>query len=88
MLSFFTFYSAAISDRLWSLWPALHAVLLEWGIDYWENLLVPLDNMISRGTERFLGSQNPDYLASVYQVRGEGQEEGAVWSLGACRVGG
>ena len=68
MLAYFTFYSTSISERLWSLWPALHSVLLDWGIDYWENILVPLDNMISRDTARFLGSQNPDYLASVFQV--------------------
>ncbi len=42
MLSYFTFYGKSISERLWSLWPQLHAVLLDWGIDYWENILVPL----------------------------------------------
>lgn len=36
---------------------------------YWENLLVPLDNMITRDTARFVGSKDPDYLTSVFQVR-------------------
>lgn len=35
---------------------------------YWENLLVPLDNIINRDTARFVGSKDPDYLTSVYQV--------------------
>ena len=56
MLAIFTYYTKhGISAQLWSLWPQLHTCLLEWGIDYWENILVPLDNMISRGTEHFLG---------------------------------
>ena len=42
--------------------------LLQWGIDYWENILIPLDNMISRGTEVFLTSREPDYLASAYTM--------------------
>eukprot|EP00798_Chlamydomonas_sp_ICE-L_P030404 gene30404-35409_t len=68
MMAYFTFYSPTISDRMWLLWPQIHSCLLEWGIDYWENILVPLDNMISRDTARFIGSKNPDYLASVYQM--------------------
>uniref|UniRef100_A0A7R9YU85 Importin N-terminal domain-containing protein n=1 Tax=Chlamydomonas euryale TaxID=1486919 RepID=A0A7R9YU85_9CHLO len=68
MLAYFTFYAPCISERLWGLWPLLHAALCEWGIDYWESLLVPLDNMISRDTQRFLTCKNPDYLASVYKM--------------------
>jgi hypothetical protein len=30
------------------LWPQLHALVLDFGIDYWENILIPLDNFISR----------------------------------------
>lgn len=40
MLAYLTFYGPGISPRLWSLWPQMHTVLMEWGIDYWENLLV------------------------------------------------
>lgn len=68
MLSYFTFYSVDISPRLWSLWPRLQAVMMDWGIDYWENILVPLDNYISRSTTVFLTSKTPDYQASLYQV--------------------
>lgn len=41
---------------------------LDFGIDYWENLIVPLDNFISRGTAHFLSSTNPNYQESVYQM--------------------
>ncbi|MEW5303971.1 MAG: hypothetical protein WDW36_006614 [Sanguina aurantia] len=68
MLSYFTFYSVDISPRLWSLWPRLQAVMMDWGIDFWENILVPLDNYISRSTTVFLTSKTPDYQASLYQM--------------------
>lgn len=32
MLAYLTFYGTGISDSLWSLWPRLHAMLVEWGI--------------------------------------------------------
>lgn len=40
-------------------------------------MLVPLDNYICKGTQVFLTSKNPDYLASVYQVGG-GAGEGLL----------
>ncbi len=49
MSAYFTFYGPTpISDRMWSLWPLLHKCLLEFGIDYWDNILAPLDNMVTR----------------------------------------
>jgi len=65
---------------------------------YWENLLVPLDNMITRDTQRFVTSKDPDYLTSAYQVRAAGvrgprTNELRGWnqpsnasSLGLCRL--
>lgn len=32
MLAYLTYYGPGISDALWSLWPRLHAMLMEWGI--------------------------------------------------------
>uniref|UniRef100_A0A7S0V0E3 Importin N-terminal domain-containing protein n=1 Tax=Polytomella parva TaxID=51329 RepID=A0A7S0V0E3_9CHLO len=68
MLSYFTYYTPTITDRLWTLWPQLEKGLLDFGMDFWENFLVPLDNYISRGKERFLTSTNPDYMASVFKM--------------------
>jgi len=34
-------------------------------MDYLDNILVPLDNFISKGTEVFLACKSPDYLAQV-----------------------
>ena len=42
----------------------------EWAIDYLENVLLPLDNYISKGTDVFLTSQNPNFLQLTNQVRG------------------
>lgn len=57
-----------LSPRLWSLWPQIHAVALDFGVDYWEDLLIPLDNYISKGTPTFIGSTNPNYQESLYQM--------------------
>lgn len=32
MLAYLTYYGTGISDALWSLWPRLHKMLMEWGI--------------------------------------------------------
>ena len=50
---------------MWSLWPLLHTAYNDWAMDYLDNILVPLDNFISKGTEVFLACKNPDYLAQV-----------------------
>lgn len=68
MLSYLTYYGSGISDRLWALWPQIEAAVNEWAVDYWENILVPLDNYVSRGTERFLTSTTPDYKASLFSM--------------------
>ncbi len=68
LLAYLTYCSPAISPRLWSLWPQLAACLNDWAVDFFENVLVVLDNFISRGTDTFLACKQPDYLASVNQV--------------------
>ena len=57
-----------ISQDMWSLWPQLYQAYNEWAFDYFENIIVPLDNYISRGTDVFLASQNPNYLNQVLGV--------------------
>ena len=59
------FMHVQISQRMWSLFPQLHQCYMEWGFNYLENLLVPLDNYISRGTDTFLSSKDPNYHAMV-----------------------
>lgn len=69
MASYFTYFMTPISPRMWTLWPRIQSCLGEWAIDYWDNILPPLDNLISRDTATFLGSTNPNYQESVHQVR-------------------
>ena len=57
--SYMTYYSPAVSPAMWELWPVLIASLEgEYGVQYFENILVPMDNYISRGTETFLAHPN------------------------------
>lgn len=39
-----------------------------WGADYTENVVVPLDNFISRATDVFCTSTAPNYRESVFRI--------------------
>lgn len=67
ILSYVTYFTPTISPEIWALWPLLMASLREWAVDYFENMLVPLDNFISRGTDRFLTAEE-NYPKSVYDL--------------------
>ncbi|CAF1824795.1 BnaC04g12980D [Brassica napus] len=66
--SYMTFYSPNISLGMWSLWPLMVEALVDWAIDFFPNILVPMDNFISRGTAHFLTCKEPDYQQSLFTV--------------------
>ncbi|KAL0710541.1 hypothetical protein Bca4012_017519 [Brassica carinata] len=66
--SYMTFYSPNISLGIWSLWPLIMEALVDWAIDYFPNILAPMDNFISKGTAHFLTCKEPDYQQSLYNV--------------------
>ncbi|GFH09661.1 importin N-terminal domain-containing protein [Haematococcus lacustris] len=68
MLAYLTFFGPGITPKLWSTWPLMHAMLMDWAIDSWDSFLIPLDNMITRDTHTFLHSKEPNYLESVFQL--------------------
>eukprot|EP00892_Ulva_mutabilis_P009974 jgi/Ulvmu1/7349/UM036_0009.1 len=70
ILGFFTYFSAPLSERLWSFWPVLENAIIntQWGTDYCEQIVVPLDNFIARGKDVFLSSSTPSYKESVYRM--------------------
>eukprot|EP00216_Chloropicon_sp_CCMP2111_P001287 CAMPEP_0198243276 /NCGR_PEP_ID=MMETSP1446-20131203/26275_1 /TAXON_ID=1461542 ORGANISM="Unidentified sp, Strain CCMP2111" /NCGR_SAMPLE_ID=MMETSP1446 /ASSEMBLY_ACC=CAM_ASM_001112 /LENGTH=1052 /DNA_ID=CAMNT_0043927057 /DNA_START=26 /DNA_END=3184 /DNA_ORIENTATION=+ len=68
IVSYFTYYAPSISPNMWRLWPMMVEAVSDWAIEYFENILVPLDNFISRGTEYFLTWKDPDFLQSAYQL--------------------
>jgi len=59
ILSYMTYYSPRISDWCWALFPVLIRNVNDFGVDYFGETLTPLDNMISRDTERFLSGCDP-----------------------------
>ncbi|XP_047062932.1 importin beta-like SAD2 [Lolium rigidum] len=67
IVSYMTFYSPTISLDMWSLWPLMMEALNDWAIDFFENILVPLDNYISRGTDHFVTCKEPDYQQSLWK---------------------
>ncbi|XP_024396720.1 importin beta-like SAD2 [Physcomitrium patens] len=68
IVSYMTYFSPVISPNMWSLWPLMVDSVQEWAIDYFGNILVPLDNYVSRSTEHFLTSTQPDYQSSLFKV--------------------
>ncbi|XP_068332447.1 importin beta-like SAD2 [Pyrus communis] len=68
IVSYMTFFSPTISLDMWSLWPLMMDALAEWAIDFFPNILVPLDNYISRGTAQFLTCKEPDYQQSLWNM--------------------
>nr|CAB3484159.1 unnamed protein product [Digitaria exilis] len=68
IVSYMTFYSPSISLDMWSLWPLIMEALHDWAIDFFENILVPLDNYVSRGTDHFLACKDPDYQHSLWKA--------------------
>ncbi|KAJ6763508.1 IMPORTIN-7 8 11 [Salix purpurea] len=68
IVSSMTLFSPTISKEMWSLWPLMIEALAEWAIDFFPNILVHLDNYISRGTTHFLASREPDYQQSLWKM--------------------
>ncbi|QCE12813.1 Armadillo-type fold [Vigna unguiculata] len=68
IVSYMTFFSPTISLDMWSLWPLMIEALADWAIDFFPNILVPLDNYISRGTAQFLSCKEPDYQQSLWNM--------------------
>ncbi|KAM1248941.1 hypothetical protein ACFX2I_031669 [Malus domestica] len=68
IVSYMTFFSPTISLDMWSLWPLMMEALAEWAIDFFPNILVPLDNYISRGTAQFLTCKEPDYQQGLWNM--------------------
>ncbi|XP_075512049.1 importin beta-like SAD2 [Primulina tabacum] len=68
IVSYMTFFSPTISLEMWSLWPLMMETLADWAIDFFPNILVPLDNYISRSTVHFLTCKEPDYQQSLWNM--------------------
>ncbi|KAJ8493720.1 hypothetical protein OPV22_015441 [Ensete ventricosum] len=68
IVSYMTFYSPTISLEMWTLWPLIMDALGDWAIDFFDNILGPLDNYISRSTSYFLTCKDPDYQQSLWNT--------------------
>ncbi|KAF8402253.1 hypothetical protein HHK36_013205 [Tetracentron sinense] len=68
IVSYMTFFSPTISLDMWSLWPLMTEALADWALDFFPNILVPLDNFISRSTTHFLTCKDPDYQQSLWNM--------------------
>lgn len=39
-----------------------------WALDYFDNILIPMDNFVTRSPERFVSCKDPDYLYQAYYI--------------------
>ncbi|GJP29120.1 hypothetical protein CLOM_g11308 [Closterium sp. NIES-68] len=76
--TYMTYYSPTISPAMWSIWPLILSSLDEFAIDFFEYALDPLDNLISRGTEHFLGCQDPNYPDSLWKLLSKLMSDGDI----------
>ena len=57
IVGYITYYSPRISQEMWQVWPKMLAVLNNgWALQYFEHVLIPMDNFISRNTDIFVSS--------------------------------
>uniref|UniRef100_A0A0G4I8L9 Importin N-terminal domain-containing protein n=1 Tax=Chromera velia CCMP2878 TaxID=1169474 RepID=A0A0G4I8L9_9ALVE len=87
LLAYLTFYNPEIDNTLWSLFPRLHQSVcggstplfplpapLErgWAPDYIGNMLIPLDNYMTRGVDTFVAGHHPEtgkpYRELVFEI--------------------
>jgi len=68
LLAYLTYYSPVLSESLWSLWEPLVQQGCTWASAYLESAIIPIDNFITRGTETFLRSKQPNCLAQAFEL--------------------
>jgi hypothetical protein len=68
MLTCFTFYPTQISPYMWTCLVKLVQAYHGWAVDYIRDMLAPIDNFISKGTDIFCSSKNPNYLELVLSM--------------------
>jgi importin-7 len=73
-----TFYSPAISERMWTLFPRVLEIMPTWGVDFFQEFIPVVDNYISRGTPVFIQQYLPatNAMLEAALVRFQTSEEG------------
>lgn len=54
LISMFVYFLDPISPEMWTLWPKLVNAVMEWGIDFFQEVYEVLDHFITKGTQRFM----------------------------------
>eukprot|EP00850_Spirogloea_muscicola_P013908 SM000097S24761 [mRNA] locus=s97:152586:160145:+ [translate_table: standard] len=66
--SYMTYFTPTITLDMWSIWPLMVKAVNSWAVDFFDNVLGPMDNLISRSTEHFLTCQEPNYQQDLYNM--------------------
>ena len=65
LITYLTYFGPGITPRMWTLYPRLLHCLDSWAVDYWKDVLLPLDNYISRGPDALLVPGTPSTLLDL-----------------------
>jgi importin-7 len=68
LLSYFTYFTKPLTPRLWAFWPLLHDMVVDWGQDYVESEVLPLENLIAHGADTFATCEAPNYRESLWAM--------------------
>jgi len=68
IISYLTYFSPAITEAQWKMWPLMCQCLEKWSLEYFENILLPMDNFISRSADFFLLGRDFNYLDSCHKI--------------------
>lgn len=67
ILTYITYYSQTISPQVWQLFPLLCQAFDKFAFDFLNDLMYPLDNYISRGTETFLTGNHLEMILNIFR---------------------
>lgn len=62
MITYITYYSPHISEKMWTLYPRILMSMETWGTDFFSDFVPVIDNYISRGVQVFLQMRDPPLL--------------------------
>jgi len=68
MISYFVYFGAEVSPRMWSLLPRIYQAYMSWAFDYFECIALCVENFIVKGRDIFVHCKDPDYMTLFNQM--------------------
>eukprot|EP01119_Soliformovum_irregulare_P021911 TRINITY_DN7380_c0_g1_i1.p1 TRINITY_DN7380_c0_g1~~TRINITY_DN7380_c0_g1_i1.p1 ORF type:complete len:1015 (-),score=291.06 TRINITY_DN7380_c0_g1_i1:18-3062(-) len=86
ILSFLTFYGTEISPGLWALFPKMVTAFNTWAFDFLNDLVIPFENYIAKGTAVFVGGPCLGMVLEMYKKLMVQEEVPDTHSIDGCHI--